>query len=154
MKIGILGTGSVGEAIGTALAAKKHNVMMGSRTAGNEKSKKWVKKAGNLASEGTFDDAVAYGDVIFLCLNGEHTLDVVKNCNAGSFTNKIVIDVTNPLDFTHGMPPRILENFSRDTSLGEEVQKAIPAAYVVKTLNTINYNLIVDARKVNSGNHS
>ncbi|MBD0333585.1 MAG: NADP oxidoreductase, partial [Chitinophagaceae bacterium] len=70
-----------------------------------------------------------------------------------NLNNKIVVDVTNPLDFSQGMPPRILEDF-RNSSLGEEVQKLLPNAYVVKTLNTVNYNLMVDARRVNDGNHN
>ena len=152
MKIGILGTGPVGEAIATALVKKEHNVMMGSRTAGGEKAKTWAKKRGDRATEGTFAEAAAYGELLFVCLNGEHVLDVLKTIDAAGVTNKIVVDVTNPLDFTQGMPPRILEKF-RNKSLGEHVQEALPGAYVVKTLNTVNYQLMVDARKVGSGDH-
>ena len=50
------------------------------------------------------------------------------------------------------MPPRILERY-RHKSLGEHVQEALPGAYVVKTLNTVNYQLMVDARKVGSADH-
>jgi predicted dinucleotide-binding enzyme len=153
MKIGVLGTGVVGEAIATALISKGHNVMMGSRSAGNEKAKSWKKKAGEHASEGTFNDAALHGELIFICLNGEYTLEAIIGVNAENLTNKIVVDITNPLDFTQGMPPRILEDF-RIESLGEQVQSAIPQAYVVKALNTINYNLMVDARKVAGGNHN
>jgi predicted dinucleotide-binding enzyme len=153
MKIGVLGTGVVGEAIASALIGKGHHVLMGSRTAGNEKAKAWKKKGGNKASEGTFRDAALYGDLFFICLNGEHALDAVKTVNTEDVAGKIVMDVTNPLDFTQGMPPGILENFRGNTSLSEEIQKAIPAAYVIKTLNTVNYNLMVDARKVAGGEH-
>jgi predicted dinucleotide-binding enzyme len=153
MKIGILGTGAVGEAIGTALA-KKHHVIMGSRTAGNEKSTKWVKKAGKSASEGTFNDAATEADLIFICLNGEHALDAIESINKESVTNKILIDLTNPLDFSSGMPPELIRDLSGDTSLGEQIQNALPAAFVVKALNTVNYNLMVDATKVNKGDHN
>ena len=153
MKIGILGTGAVGEAIGIALS-KKHQVIMGSRTAGNEKSTKWVKKAGKSASEGTFNDAATEADLIFICLNGEHALDAIESINKESVTNKILIDLTNPLDFSSGMPPKLIRDLSGDTSLGEQIQNALPNAFVVKALNTVNYNLMVDANKVNKGDHN
>ena len=154
MKVGILGTGAVGESIASALASKDHYVMMGSRTANNEKSVKWAKKAGNYASAGTFNDAAAFGDVIFICLSGEHALDVIANLSAENLQDKIVVDITNPLDFTKGMPPRILEGLGNNTSLGEEIQKVLPNSYVVKTLNTVNYKLMVDANLINHGEHN
>ena len=154
MKVGILGTGVVGETIASALASKEHFVMMGSRTANNEKAGTWAKKAGKYASVGTFNDAAIFGDVIFLCLSGEHALDVVKSLNPGVIDNKIVVDVSNPLDFTKGMPPRILDGLGNSTSLGEEIQKALPNSYVVKALNTVNYKLMVDARAVGHADHN
>jgi predicted dinucleotide-binding enzyme len=154
MKVGVLGTGAVGESIASALAGRDNYVMMGSRTANNEKSVKWTKKAGNYASAGTFNDAAAFGDIIFICLSGEHALDVVKGINEENLRNKIVVDVTNPLDFTKGMPPRILEELGNSTSVGEEIQKLLPNSYVVKTLNTVNYKLMVDARLINSADHN
>jgi predicted dinucleotide-binding enzyme len=81
-------------------------------------------------------------------------LDVVKGINEENLRNKIVVDVTNPLDFTKGMPPRILEELGNSTSVGEEIQKLLPNSYVVKTLNTVNYKLMVDARLINSADHN
>jgi predicted dinucleotide-binding enzyme len=153
MKIGVLGTGVVGEAIASALIKRDHHVMVGSRTANNEKATRWAKKAGKHASQGKFDDASEYGDLIFLCLNGEHALNVTKELNADYLHHKILIDITNPLDFTKGTPPRLLEGLGNTTSLGEEIQKILPNTYVVKTLNTVNYKLMVDARLVNAGDH-
>jgi predicted dinucleotide-binding enzyme len=154
MKIGVLGTGVVGEAIATALINKGHHVMIGSRTANNEKTTAWKKNAGNNASAGTFAEAALYGELIFTCLNGEYALNAIDTIDTENLADKIVIDVTNPLDFTQGMPPRILENLGNSKSLGEEMQKAAPKAFVIKTLNTVNYNLMVDARKVNNGDHN
>jgi len=154
MKIGVLGTGVVGEAIATALAEKGHKVMMGSRTAGNEKAMAWVQKAGEMAREGTFGEAALFGEILFLCLNGEHALNALAFAGLERFSGKVVVDITNPLDFTKGMPPRILQQFSGGTSLGEEIQKTIPEAMVVKTLNTVNFNLMVDASKVAGGDHN
>lgn len=153
MKIGILGTGAVGEHLGSALIKKGHFVLMGSRKAGNERALAWKKKGGNNANEGSFEDAAIYGDLIFLALNGEHALEAINSFDRGHLDGKIVVDITNPLDFTQGMPPRVLEKY-RDTSLGEAIQAALPHAYVVKTLNTVNHELMVDARLVNKGSHT
>lgn len=153
MNIGVLGTGAVGDAIATALIEKGHSVMMGSRNKGNEKSTAWVSKAGNNASEGTFSDAAKFGEIIFACLSGEHALSVIKSIDTSSVSGKILIDVTNPLDFSQGMPPRILKEF-QDVSLAEKIQEALPGAHVVKALNTVNFKLMVDARVVNSGRHN
>jgi 8-hydroxy-5-deazaflavin:NADPH oxidoreductase len=154
MKIGILGSGAVGETIASALIDKKHEVMIGSRTATNEKVGEWVRKHKNHAFQGTFSDAAAYGDIIFICLNGEHALNVVKNLDPEVVSGKIVVDITNPLDFTHGMPPRLIEGLNNGNSLGEEIQRLLPNAYVIKTLNTVNHKLMVDARLVNNGDHN
>ncbi len=153
MNIGILGTGTVGETIATALIRKKHNVMLGSRAAGSDKAKAWVKKARGGAHEGNFDAAAKFGELLFICLNGEYTLRALEMIEPQHIRGKIVIDVTNPLDFTHGMPPRILEEYSA-VSLGERIQQALPASFVVKTLNTVNAGLMVDARQVARGGHT
>ncbi len=153
MNIGVLGTGQVGESIATALTLKGHNVRMGSRTADNEKAVAWMKNANDHASIGNFADAASFGDLFFICLNGTGALDAIRTLDMEDTKGKIVIDVTNPLDFTHGMPPRLLEGLSNSNSLGEEIQRALPDAHVVKTLNTINYKLMVDATKVNKGEH-
>lgn len=153
MKIGVLGTGVVGEAIATALTEKGHTVMMGSRSAGNEKAVAWKKKTGDKAFEGSFSDAANYGEVVFLCFNGAFAQDIIQGLSATELRNKIIVDVTNPLDFTQGMPPRILEKY-QTVSLGEHMQEWLPDAYVVKALNTMNYKLMVDARLVNNGSHN
>jgi 8-hydroxy-5-deazaflavin:NADPH oxidoreductase len=153
MKIGILGTGAVGEHIGSALIKKGHYVLMGSRKAGHERAVEWKKKGGDSANEGSFEDAAIYGDLVFLCLNGEHALEALDMVDKRQLDGKIVIDLTNPLDFSQGMPPRILEKY-HTVSLGERIQEAIPQAHVVKTLNTVNHQLMVDARLVNKGDHT
>jgi predicted dinucleotide-binding enzyme len=153
MNIGVLGTGVVGHAIATALTEKGHNVRMGSRTANNKKAAEWVKKSNNHATQGDFNDAAAFGDIIFICLGGEHTLSVVKGLTTDAVQSKIIVDVTNPLDFSKGMPPQIIDGLGNTNSLGEEVQRALPGAHVVKTLNTVNYKIMVNAKEVNDGDH-
>jgi 8-hydroxy-5-deazaflavin:NADPH oxidoreductase len=155
MNIGVLGTGMVGETIATALVEKGHNVRMGSRSANNDKAAAWVKKSkDNKATQGDFNDAAAFGEIVFLCLNGAHALDAVQSINADSINGKIVIDLTNPLDFSKGMPPRLLEGLNNSTSLGEEIQATLPSARVVKTFNTINSNVMVNPKLVNNGDHT
>lgn len=154
MNIGVLGTGVVGETIATALTEKGHNVRMGSRSPNNEKAAAWVKKSNNHATQGDFNDAAAFGEIVFLCLNGAHALDAVKSVHADSINGKIVIDVTNPLDFSKGMPPGLLDGLHGSTSLGEEIQKALPGARVVKTFNTITASIMVNPKLVNGGDHT
>src|SRR5215203_505611 len=154
MNIGVLGTGMVGETIATALIEKGHQVRMGSRSANNEKAATWVKKSNNKASQGDFNDAAAFGEIVFLCLNGAYALDAVRSINADSINGKVVIDLTNPLDFSKGMPPRLLEGLNNSTSLGEEIQAVLPGASVVKTFNTINSNVMVNPKLVNNGDHT
>lgn len=154
MKIGILGTGSVGQTIGSSLISKGHEVMLGSRTSSNEKAIAWVAKNGTKASNGTFADAAMFAELIFICLNGSVTPLALQQAGPSGFTDKIVVDVTNPLDFSHGMPPSLLPQYCNTYSMGEEVQKLLPAAKVVKALNTVTANLMVNANLVNDGNHN
>ena len=154
MNIAILGTGMVGQTIGTALIQKGHNVMLGSRTSANEKAVAWKNTNGSNASNGTFADAAAFAELIFICLNGNGTVHALQSAGVQNFNNKVVIDLTNPLDFSNGMPPSLLPQYCNTWSLGEEVQKQLPTAHVVKALNTVTAKLMVDANKVNDGNHN
>jgi predicted dinucleotide-binding enzyme len=144
MKIGILGTGVVGNTIGSKLVKLGHEAMMGSRTADNEKGKEFVKANGNKASHGTFADAAKFGEVIFNCTSGGVSLNVLQLAGLANLKGKILIDVSNPLDFSKGMPPILVPSLSNTTSVGEAIQKAFPDVKVVKTFNTMNTNLMVD----------
>ena len=146
-KIAVLGTGMVGNAIGTKMVALGYEVCMGSRTAGNEKAAAWAKANGSKASAGTFADAAASADIIFLCTKGDATLEVLKLAKPENFAGKIVIDISNPLDFSKGMPPSLIPQWTNTNSLGEEVQKALPGARVVKSLNIVNCEIMVNPRK-------
>lgn len=141
MKIGIFGTGMVGASIGSRLAGLGHQVMMGSRTANNEKAIEWASSAGQGASHGTFQDVAAFADVIFNCTKGMASEEVLKSCDVKTLKGKILVDVANPLDFSQGMPPTL--SVINNDSLGERLQRQIPEMKVVKTLNTMNCELMV-----------
>jgi 8-hydroxy-5-deazaflavin:NADPH oxidoreductase len=151
MKIAILGTGMVGDTIGTKLIDLGHDVRMGSRTAINEKAAAWVKNHGAHASQGTFADASAFGEIVFNCTNGMASLEVLRSAGVQNLKNKILVDVANPLDFSKGMPPSL--TVCNTDSLGEQIQRAFPETKVVKTLNTVNCILMVNPRLVAHGDH-
>jgi hypothetical protein len=150
MKIGVLGTGMVGSTVGAKLVGLGHAVMMGSRTSGNEKAVAWAREAGRGASHGTFADAAAFGEIVFNCTLGEGALNAVRLAGAENLAGKILIDISDPLDFASGMPPSLI--FAGNDSLGEQIQRALPETRVVKTLNTINCKVMVDPGRV-AGDH-
>jgi len=150
MKIGILGTGIVGKTIGTKLVQLGHDVKMGSRTANNEKASEWVKASGANASQGTFAEAAAFGELLFNCTSGMVSLEALKIAGASNMNGKILIDISNPLDFSKGMPPTL--SVCNSDSLGEQIQRAYPQVKVVKTLNTLNCNIMVNPSLV-PGSH-
>jgi predicted dinucleotide-binding enzyme len=146
-KIGVFGTGVVGNTIGTKLIQLGFRVMMGSRTEANEKATAWVGANGKNASTGTFKDTAEFGDIIFNCTKGESGLEVFKQAGIDKLNGKVIIDVSNPLDFSKGMPPSLIPQYTNTNSLGEEIQKLVPGANVVKTLNIVNCEVMVDAKK-------
>jgi predicted dinucleotide-binding enzyme len=147
MNIGILGTGMVGETIGTKLVALGHSVKMGSRTPDNPKASAWAQKTGG--SHGTFADAAAFGEVLFVCTKGDGTLAALELAGADHLRGKILVDIANPLDFSRGMPPSLF--VSNTDSLGEQIQRTYPEARVVKTLNIVNCEVMVDAGRSAAG---
>lgn len=142
MRIGILGTGVVGKTLGTKLAKLGHEVRMGSRAAGGEKAKAWIKEAAARSSEGSFADAAAHGEIVFNCTPGMASLDALKAAGAKNLQGKILIDVANPLDVSKGMPPTL--SVCNTDSLGEQIQRAFPTAKVVKSLNTVAAAVMVE----------
>lgn len=150
MKIGVLGTGMVGNTIATKLVSLGHEVTMGSRSANNEKAVAWSRQAGNRAAQGTFGDAARYGEIVFNCTLGTGAVAAVEAAGAENLRGKILIDISDPLDFSKGMPPAVL--FAGNDFLGEQIQRALPETKVVKTLNTINCQVMVDPSRV-PGSH-
>ena len=128
MRIGVLGTGNVGRTIAAKLVELGHDVCVGSRTAKEDAV--------------TFADAAAHGELVFNCTAGDKSLEALRMAEADNLADKILVDVANPLDFSQGMPP-ILAVCNSD-SLGEEIQRLFPRSKVVKALNTVNCNVMVD----------
>ena len=151
MEIGVLGTGMVGQAIATKLASLGHEIRMGSRKAGNEDAVAWVTEAGKGASEGTFADAAKFGELVVNCTAGVASVDALTAAGADNLAGKVLVDIANPLDFSQGMPPVLA--LCNDDSLGERIQATFPEARVVKTLNTMNCQVMVDPARV-PGEHA
>jgi len=144
MKIGVLGTGMVGEAIASKLALLGHEVMMGARERGNRKAEGWAARSGGRA--GSFADAAGHGELLFNCTRGEASLEALRMAGAAQLAGKTLVDVANPLDFSQGMPPSL--SVCNTDSLGERIQREFPQARVVKALNTMNCQIMVDPARV------
>src|SRR5262249_40470874 len=143
MKIGVLGTGMVGETIGSKLVALAHEVMMGSRDAKNPKASAWAMRAGDRAHTGTFADAAGFGEMLFNCTKGASSLQALRSAGEKSLAGKVLVDVANIL------PP----DESGPQSLGEQIQRALPGTKVVKALSTMNCHVMVNPSKV-AGSHT
>lgn len=151
MKIGVLGTGMVGQAIATKLVELGHEVTMGSRRAGNETAVAWAKDVGEAAAEGSFVEAARYGELVVNCTAGVASLEALEAAGKENLSGKTLIDIANPLDASQGFPPTLA--FCNDESLGERIQAAFPDARVVKTLNTMNCQVMVEPTRV-PGEHA
>jgi len=150
MRIGILGTGVVGQTIGTRLVQLGHDVTLGSRTATNEKAAKWVADNGPRARQGAFADVAAFGEIVFNCTAGQVSLEVLKAAGGENINGKIVVDVSNPLDFSKGFPPTL--TVCNTDSVAEQIQSAFPHVKVVKSLNTMTASVMVNPSLV-AGEH-
>jgi len=150
-RFGVLGTGTVGQTLAGKLVSLGHDVMMGSRQSGNEKAVAWAKAGGEHASEGTFAEAAAFGETVVNATAGGASLDALGSAGAENLAGKVLIDVANPLDFSAGMPPSL--TICNTDSLAEQIQRAFPEASVVKTLNTVNADVMVEPAIV-PGSHT
>lgn len=140
MKLGFIGSGPVSQVLGGAYAARGHQVMLSSRDTGKLSS--WAEEAGGNAFVGTFGEAADFGEVIFLSVRNDAVFDAIAIVGADAFRHKIVIDLTNPMDFSGGMPPKFMAEVNG--SLGERIQRALPGSRVVKAFNTIGIGVMTD----------
>ena len=149
MQIGVLGTGMVGRAIATKLAAQGHDVVMGARDAGSPAAQAWAQAHGGRA--GTFADAAAHGEAVICCVGGQHVLSALAQAGAEHLSGKILLDLSNPLVFAPGALPTLDPAYT--DSLGEQIQRAYPETRVVKTLHTLSSHLMVDPGQLAGGDH-
>ncbi len=151
MKIGVLGTGITGQTVASKLVELGHEVMMGSRQEANPRAVVWAKEEANPhALYGTFMNAAAFGEIIFNCTLGTASLEALEQAGAENLRGKILIDTANPIDRATDMWTLTICN---DDSLGEQIQRAFPETKVVKTLNTVNANVMVDPAKLLERTH-
>jgi len=145
MNIGILGAGVVGQSIGSKLVQLGHTVMLGSREEANPKSIVWAKQEGRNALFDTFANTAAFGEILFNCTLGASSLDALNMAGAENLKDKILIDTANPIDYSSELWTLTVCNTD---SLGEQIQRAFPKTQVVKTLNTVHCDVMVDPNKL------
>lgn len=148
MKAGVLGSGMVGQAISARLAELEHDVMIGTRDP--HKLSEWQASHKDVKI-GSFAETAGHGEIIFNATNGAAALDVLNMIGESNLNGKVLVDISNPLDFSKGMPPSLL--VSNTDSLGEQIQRAFPQVKVVKALNTVTANIMVYPRQVANGDH-
>jgi predicted dinucleotide-binding enzyme len=163
MIYGILGTGVVGKTIAAQLDGMGHEVMVGTRDPEDTLSRTEPDQYGNPpfgawnqehpeVRLGTFGEAAAHGEMVVNATTGIASLEALEMAGEDNLNGKVLIDVSNPLDFSRGMPPTLW--VSNTDSLGERIQRRFPEAKVVKTLHTMNAYLMVDPAQLSGADHT
>ncbi len=148
MKIGVLGSGMVAQGLSARLAELGHNVVIGTRDA--DKLRGW-QSSNQRVLIGSFAETAAHGDIVINATNGAGSLSALTMAGDENLADKILIDVSNPLDFSDGFPPS-LTVFGKD-SLAEQIQRAFPMTKVVKTLNTVTARVMTHPLEIANGDH-
>ena len=163
MRFGILGTGVVGKTIAARLDDMGHEVMVGTRDPeetmtrsepdqfGNPPFSTWQQEHPGVRL-GAFAEAAAHGEMVVNATAGTVSLEALEMAGEDNLNGKILIDVSNPLDFSRGMPPTLW--VSNTDSLGERIQQRFPEAKVVKTLHTMNAYVMVDPAQLAEADHT
>jgi len=140
MKIGFIGAGGVAQTLAAGYLAKGYQVMLGTRDV--SKLAAWLDADGRGAQAGSFAEAAKFGDVVFLSVPAGAIEAAVQAAGKSDLGSKVVIDLTNPMDFSQGVPPKFTATIGN--SLGEKVQKLLPDAKVVKAFNSIGVAVMTD----------
>jgi predicted dinucleotide-binding enzyme len=160
VKIAVLGTGMVGRVLAAKLADLGHDVVVGTRDVdatlarteagpmGNPPYAEWQAEHANVRLV-PYAESGGHGEIVVNATSGNGSIAALEA--AGDLAGKVIVDVANPLDFSQGFPPTL--TVCNTDSLGEQIQNAFPAARVVKTLNTVNANVMVEPSRV-PGEHS
>jgi hypothetical protein len=163
MRIAVLGTGMVGQAVAARLDELGHDVTVGTRDPEATRARTEADQMGNPGvgtwvdlhpsiGLATFADAARDAELAVNATNGAVSLEVLALAGADHLAGKVLIDIANPLDFSAGMPPTL---FVKDNdSLGEQIQRSFPQTHVVKALNTMNAHLMVHPGTLADGDHS
>jgi predicted dinucleotide-binding enzyme len=142
MRVGVLGSGQVGQRLAAGFRSRGHEVMIGSRDPAKPELVQWLSGEGAGIEAGTFAAAAAYGELVVLAVLGNAAEQAIAGAGRENFSGKVVIDAMNPLDFSGGFPPKL--SIAGEDSLGERVQHTLPEARVVKAFNTIGSPYFVD----------
>jgi 8-hydroxy-5-deazaflavin:NADPH oxidoreductase len=142
MNIGVLGSGDVGRVLAAGYADRGHQVMLGSREPASEKLAAWCQGAGSKVMTGTFAEAAVFGEVIILATLWNGTENALELANHANLAGKVIVDATNPLVFEPGKPPSLA--LGNTDSGGEQVQRWLPEAHVVKCFNIVGNAHMVD----------
>jgi predicted dinucleotide-binding enzyme len=137
MKIGIIGSGDVGQRLADGFIELGHTVKIGSRDPNQKKVIEWIDKHDKegRASSGTFAEAASFGELNVLATSWAGTAEAIRMVDPQNFAGKVLIDVTNPLEFSEGMPLRLA--IGHTDSAGETVQRMLPNSKVVKAFNIV-----------------
>jgi predicted dinucleotide-binding enzyme len=141
-RVGVLGSGEVGRRLAAGFHSRGHNVMIGSRDPSKPELREWLSGDGAGIEAGTFAESAAHGELLALAVLGDAAAEAIADAGPENFSGKVVIDAMNPLDFSAGFPPKL--SIAGEDSLGEQVQRALPDAKVVKAFNTIGNPYFVD----------
>ncbi|MFC3456517.1 NADPH-dependent F420 reductase [Amycolatopsis speibonae] len=149
MRIAVLGTGEVGRRLASRFVETGHEVMLGSRTADNPKATAWAAESGS--AHGTFAGAAAFGEVVVNATGGMVSQAALDAAGAANLAGKVLIDVSNPLEFSERFPPKVV-TFD-GLGVAEVLQRRFPDMRVVKTLNTMDNTVMVRPDRV-PGDHN
>jgi predicted dinucleotide-binding enzyme len=143
MKIGILGSGSVGRTLGAGFLKHGHEAMLGSREPKKKDVEAWVRETAG-ARAGTFEETARFGEILVLATLGRAVESVMELAGSANFTGKTVIDATNPLADEPPVNGVLKYTTGPNESLGEWIQAKIPAAHVVKAFNSVGNALMIN----------